>query len=43
MYEYHLILTKYETNEVWLSVFDYDNECIFVGQPSNLIDKYKDK
>jgi hypothetical protein len=43
-YDYtYYIWTKDETNEVWLSVFDFDNECIFVGQPSNLIDKYKDK
>ena len=41
-YDYtYYIWTKDETNEVWLSVFDYDNECIFVGQPSNLISKYK--
>ena len=41
-YDYtYYVWTKDETNEVWLSVFDYDNECIFVGQPSNLIDKYK--
>ena len=41
-YDYtYYVWTKDETNEVWLSVFDYDNDCIFVGQPSNLIDKYK--
>ena len=40
-YDYtYYIWTKDETNEVWISIFDWDNDCIFVGQPSNLIDKY---
>ena len=46
-YDYtYYIWTKDETNEVWISIFQFgigEDECIFVGQPSNLIDKYKDK
>ena len=42
-YDYtYYIWTKDETNEVWISIFEF-GECIFVGQPSNLIDKYKEK
>jgi len=41
-YDYtYYIWTKNETNEVWISIFDYTGDCIFVGQPRNLIFKYK--
>ena len=41
-YDYtYYIWTKAETNEVWISIFDYTGDCIFVGQPHNLIFKYK--
>jgi hypothetical protein len=35
------IWTKDETNEVWISIFDYTGDCIFVGLSRNLIFKYK--
>ena len=37
----YYIWTKDETNEVWISIFDYTGDCIFVGQSHNLIFKYK--
>ena len=37
----YYIWTKDETDEVWISIFDYTGDCIFVGQPHNLIFKYK--
>ena len=37
----YYIWTKNETNEVWISIFDYTGDCIFVGQPQNLTFKYK--
>ena len=37
----YYIWTKDETNEVWISIFDYTGNCIFVGQSHNLIFKYK--
>ena len=37
----YYIWTKDETNEVWISIFDYTGICIFVGQSHNLIFKYK--
>ena len=41
-YDYiYYIWTKDETNEVWISIFDYTGDCIFVGQPQNLTFKYK--
>jgi hypothetical protein len=39
-YTYY-IWTKDETNEVWISIFDYTGDCIFVGLSRNLIFKYK--
>ena len=39
-YTYY-IWTKDETNEVWISIFNYTGDCIFVGQPQNVIFKYK--
>ena len=38
-YEYYIWAT--EDKSIWMSIFDH-NECIFVGEPSNLIDKYKE-
>ena len=37
----YYIWTKDETNEVWISIFDYTGDCIFVGQPHNITFKYK--
>ena len=37
----YYIWTKDETDDVWISIFDYTGNCIFVGQPHNLIFKYK--
>ena len=37
----YYIWTKDNTNEVWISIFDYTGNCIFVGQSHNLIFKYK--
>ena len=37
-YTYYLWWGK---GEVWISIFNYSGDCIFVGQPSNLINKYK--
>jgi hypothetical protein len=37
----YYIWTKDETNEVWISIFDYTGDCIFVGLSRNLIFKYK--
>ena len=39
-YEYYVWAA--EGKSIWISIFDY-NECIFVGEPSNLIDKFKEK
>ena len=30
-----------ENKGTWISIFDYDDNCIFVGEPQKLIDKYK--
>jgi hypothetical protein len=30
-----------ENKSIWFSIFDYDDNCIFVGEPNKLIDKYK--
>ena len=38
-YEYYIWAT--EDKSIWMSIFNH-NECIFVGEPSNLIDKYKE-
>jgi|TARA_B100000035_G_C20736002_1_gene437628 hypothetical protein len=37
----YYIWTKDETDEVWISIFDYTGDCIFVGQSRNLIFRYK--
>ena len=38
-YEYYVWAA--EGKSIWISIFDY-NECIFVGEPSNLIDRFKE-
>jgi hypothetical protein len=37
----YYVWTKDYTDEVWISIFDYTGNCIFVGQPHNIIFKYK--
>lgn len=37
----YYVWTKDDTDEVWISIFDYTGNCIFVGQSHNLIFKYK--
>ena len=31
-----------EGKDVWISIFDYNDECIFVGTPQRLLNKYKE-
>ena len=28
---------------IWISIFDYDDKCIFVGKPEKLIEKYDEE
>ena len=37
-YEYFVWVKDHA--ELWISIFDYTNECIFVGEPNKLINKY---
>ena len=37
-YEYYIWGTEYK--DIWISIFDDRNECIFVGKPQQLLDKY---
>ena len=30
-----------ENKGTWISIFDYDDNCIFVGEPQKLLEKYK--
>jgi len=40
--EYIYYIWQAPMKTTWISIFDViENECIFVGEPSNLIDKYK--
>jgi hypothetical protein len=40
--EYIYYIWQAPMKTTWISIFDtYENECIFVGEPSNLINKYK--
>ena len=44
--EYIYYVWQHPMKETWISIFkvswtDISGECIFVGKPSNLIDKYK--
>ena len=38
-YEYFIWVKDH--NELWISIFDYDGNCIFVGEPDKLIKKYE--
>ena len=39
--EYITYVWGKENKDIWMSIFDvYDKECIFVGKPQQLIDKY---
>ena len=41
--EYITYVWGTENKDIWMSIFDvYDKECIFVGKPQQLIDKYDD-
>ena len=40
--EYIYYIWQAPMKTTWISIFDtYEDECIFVGEPSNLISKYK--
>jgi hypothetical protein len=43
--EYIYYIWQHPDKSTWISIFevgyDEDDKCIFVGEPSNLIDKYK--
>lgn len=40
--EYIYYIWQAPGKSTWISIFDvYEDECIFVGEPSNLISKYK--
>ena len=39
-YVYYIWAT--EGKDVWISIFDYNDECIFVGPPQRLLNKYKE-
>jgi hypothetical protein len=40
--EYIYYIWQHPDKSTWISIFDvYEDECIFVGEPSNLIDRYK--
>ena len=46
--EYVYYVWQHPMKETWISIFkvswtDISGECIFVGKPSDLINKYKDK
>ena len=38
--EYVYYIWVAERKDIWLSIFDYYDNCIFVGKPSKLIEKY---
>jgi len=38
-YEYFIWVKEH--NELWISIFDYDGNCMFVGEPDKLIKKYE--
>ena len=39
--EYITYVWGVEDKDIWMSIFDTDNGCIFVGKPQELIDKYE--
>ena len=41
--DYEYFIWCKEGHGVWISIFDYEGECIFVGEPSDLITKYQEQ
>ena len=39
--DYEYFIWCKEGHGVWISIFDYNNNCIFVGKPDKLITKYE--
>ena len=37
-YVYYIWVAEHK--DIWISIFDYDDECIFVGKPEKLLTKY---
>ena len=40
-YEYFVWVKDHA--ELWISIFNYNSECIFVGEPDKLLTKYEEK
>ena len=40
-YEYFVWVKDHA--ELWISIFNYNGECIFVGEPNELLTKYEEK
>lgn len=40
-YEYFVWVKEHA--ELWISIFNYNGECIFVGEPDKLLTKYEEK
>ena len=40
--DYEYFIWCKEGHGVWISIFDYNDNCIFVGKPDKLIEKYKE-
>ena len=40
-YEYFIWVKDHA--DIWISILDYDNNCIFVGKPEKLLTKYEEK
>ena len=40
--DYEYFIWCKEGHSVWISIFDYYKNCIFVGEPSDLISKYEE-
>ena len=39
--EYITYVWGIEDKDIWMSIFDIEDGCIFVGKPQELIDKYE--
>ena len=39
--EYITYVWGTDNKDIWMSIFDIEDECIFVGKPQELIDKYE--
>ena len=39
--DYEYFIWCKEGHGVWISIFDYEGNCIFVGEPDKLIEKYE--